>query len=239
MSERLNRKDYFRRYNAARSEKTRLYFKANRNRINARNRARRRADLEKVRNYDRKRYAIKKLKGTPITPEQMASKMADSAARAALYKREWRLKNRDRVLEQQRQWRDRNRERERLRAAKFRAGSPEASREISRRYNRIHPDIARLRTRRRRARIIGATIGNGVAIATWETKWRRKSSVKCFWCCQKFPPSACHSDHIVPLTRGGTHSVENLTIACAGCNQRKYNKLPNEWSKTLEHPVLL
>lgn len=36
-------------------------------------------------------------------------------------------------------------------------------------------------------------------------------------------------DHVVPLSRGGTHSVENLAPACRPCNRAKGAKLLSEW----------
>lgn len=38
-----------------------------------------------------------------------------------------------------------------------------------------------------------------------------------------------HADHIIPLARGGRHELGNLTVACANCNLRKRNKLPEEF----------
>ena len=32
-------------------------------------------------------------------------------------------------------------------------------------------------------------------------------------------------EHIVPLSRGGTDDLDNLALACSGCNSRKYNKV--------------
>ncbi|HRW06739.1 MAG TPA: HNH endonuclease signature motif containing protein [Caldilineaceae bacterium] len=32
-------------------------------------------------------------------------------------------------------------------------------------------------------------------------------------------------EHIVPVSRGGTDDLENLALACSGCNSRKYNKV--------------
>jgi 5-methylcytosine-specific restriction endonuclease McrA len=36
-------------------------------------------------------------------------------------------------------------------------------------------------------------------------------------------------DHIIPLTRGGTHSVGNLQSLCRSCNTTKRNRLSVEW----------
>jgi 5-methylcytosine-specific restriction endonuclease McrA len=36
-------------------------------------------------------------------------------------------------------------------------------------------------------------------------------------------------DHIVPLSRGGLHSITNVAIACRSCNVRKHARTPEEW----------
>ncbi len=43
-------------------------------------------------------------------------------------------------------------------------------------------------------------------------------------------------DHIVPRSRGGGHSWDNLVSACKSCNHRKGGRLPNEARMNLRHP---
>lgn len=38
-------------------------------------------------------------------------------------------------------------------------------------------------------------------------------------------------EHIVPLSRGGTNSIDNVTVACKLCNSSKSTKLLSEWRK--------
>lgn len=38
-----------------------------------------------------------------------------------------------------------------------------------------------------------------------------------------------HCDHIVPFSRGGATTEENLTTACASCNSSKGARLISEW----------
>lgn len=38
-----------------------------------------------------------------------------------------------------------------------------------------------------------------------------------------------HIDHIYPWSRGGTHALENLTLACPPCNMSKGAKTLDEW----------
>jgi 5-methylcytosine-specific restriction endonuclease McrA len=40
-----------------------------------------------------------------------------------------------------------------------------------------------------------------------------------------YNPLAAHVDHIVPLSRGGSHTLENVQLACAFCNQSKKDRL--------------
>jgi 5-methylcytosine-specific restriction endonuclease McrA len=46
-----------------------------------------------------------------------------------------------------------------------------------------------------------------------------------------FGPDYPTLDHIIPLSRGGNHSEENVCLACGQCNVSKNNKTPEEWYK--------
>lgn len=46
--------------------------------------------------------------------------------------------------------------------------------------------------------------------------------------CLEVIVSDFHIDHIIPLSRGGTHTVENLQLAHPYCNRSKFTKLPEE-----------
>ena len=47
--------------------------------------------------------------------------------------------------------------------------------------------------------------------------------------CSYCHAAADHIDHVVPISRGGTHSIGNLTGACQRCNLSKHNKFLMEW----------
>lgn len=40
-------------------------------------------------------------------------------------------------------------------------------------------------------------------------------------------------DYLLPLSKGGDNSYENIRIACSECNSRKQNKSPGEWFSDL------
>lgn len=56
----------------------------------------------------------------------------------------------------------------------------------------------------------------------------RDNSTCYLWCKRKLPPHMITLDHVVPLSRGGTHTYDNLRVACQSCNSRKNAKLLEE-----------
>jgi len=55
--------------------------------------------------------------------------------------------------------------------------------------------------------------------------------------CQYCGKAAENVDHVVPRSRGGTHTWDNVVAACRRCNGRKENRLPNDVGLRLRrHP---
>lgn len=67
--------------------------------------------------------------------------------------------------------------------------------------------------------------------ALYRTKLRNfifsRSNGKCSYCGEK----AVEIDHIVPRSKGGTDSVNNLTASCRACNEKKSNLSLKEFGK--------
>jgi 5-methylcytosine-specific restriction endonuclease McrA len=51
---------------------------------------------------------------------------------------------------------------------------------------------------------------------------------KCQYCGRHFPTSELSLDHVVPRSRGGMTSWENIVCACVACNVRKGGRTPQE-----------
>lgn len=49
----------------------------------------------------------------------------------------------------------------------------------------------------------------------------------CQYCAQQFRPEALTFDHLIPKSRGGKTTWENVVTACSKCNLRKGNFLPD------------
>ena len=50
----------------------------------------------------------------------------------------------------------------------------------------------------------------------------------CQYCGKVFNPSELTLDHVIPKSRGGSSSWDNLVACCKRCNNRKGNLLPEE-----------
>ncbi len=50
----------------------------------------------------------------------------------------------------------------------------------------------------------------------------------CQYCGRFYPKYELNLDHVVPRSRGGTSSWDNIVCSCIDCNRRKGGSLPNE-----------
>lgn len=157
------------------------------------------------------------------------------------YKREWERERRRksgkriRTDTQKRKLSDAN-------AARY-ANNREAIKKRCRAWAHSNPEKRRSVEYARRARKLGAPVGDVRSISKWEKKWRLKASVRCYWCQKMHAPKKCHVDHIIPLVPRngiqGSHSIGNVCISCQPCNNRKHAKTLAEWNSKLEQPALL
>jgi 5-methylcytosine-specific restriction endonuclease McrA len=60
----------------------------------------------------------------------------------------------------------------------------------------------------------------------------------CQYCGRRFPRSELNLDHVVPRSRGGSTSWENVVCSCVPCNLRKGGRTPDEAGlRLLRHPA--
>jgi 5-methylcytosine-specific restriction endonuclease McrA len=95
-------------------------------------------------------------------------------------------------------------------------------------YKKSHLPECRARNQNRRALLRASTI-NLKKIEAWMSSIMAKPSASCYWCGAKVSKPNLHFDHIVALSKGGPHSIENLCVSCAACNLSKHNKDVVAW----------
>lgn len=94
----------------------------------------------------------------------------------------------------------------------------------------------------RRARLVGATVDSGITVR----RLRARDGDLCVYCkcVMRFEPGTQHKkhadrasiEHIIPISRGGVHSWENVTLCCLSCNVRKNSKTVEEWGDAVATP---
>ena len=59
-----------------------------------------------------------------------------------------------------------------------------------------------------------------------KSKVRLRANGLCEYCMsqEKYATHSFSIDHIIPESKGGTSGLENLCLACQGCNNYKYTK---------------
>lgn len=119
----------------------------------------------------------------------------------------------------------------RARIKKWEKNHPEKNRLKLANWRRNHPDEWRAQTQRRRARKAGA---GGSFTAEDIKKAKKLQKNHCWWCGKKLKTTETpHTDHRIPLARGGSNDISNIVLACPHCNLSKNDKLPHEWSDRL------
>ena len=113
-------------------------------------------------------------------------------------------KNRTKRQAYTRQWRKDNADRNRVHARTWRQRNPEKRNEISRRY----------RARKASAPVCDLTAEQWEAIKT-------QHNHKCVVCGSI---DDITMDHIIPLSKGGSHTANNVTVLCRSCNSRKRDR---------------
>lgn len=88
-------------------------------------------------------------------------------------------------------------------------------RERARKWSRDHPVEKARQRHARRAREVGAP---GAWMASEWRALRESLGDRCAYCGST---QRLTIDHVVPLVRGGSNSIDNLIVACRSCNSRK------------------
>jgi 5-methylcytosine-specific restriction endonuclease McrA len=171
----------------------------------------------------------------PLSDFHRNSNIADGhknsckACESRLYA-EYREKNpRNVTPDQQKKWNEARKARyskSELRLLKrvYYQNNKEAFRESRKRYLAKNPGLNAAYVRKYEA----LRRGNGVFLIT-KKEIANLVSGSCFYCEAKVTKLTL--DHVIPLSRGGTHSIGNLVGACSTCNSSKGNRFITEWER--------
>ena len=68
-----------------------------------------------------------------------------------------------------------------------------------------------------------------------KTRWwqQKTASGVCYYCATRVVHHDLTMDHLIPLSRGGRSTKDNLVPSCKSCNNKKKTMLPVEWDEYL------
>lgn len=82
--------------------------------------------------------------------------------------------------------------------------------------------------RRRRAQKYQTPILERISSQQWEAL-KQRYNYQCAWCEQVFDAALITQDHIIPLSKGGAHTLQNIVPSCRPCNSHKRAIGPPNW----------
>lgn len=160
---------------------------------------------------------------------QVKVKLSDEerAERQRGYSRKYREKNPEKAREATRRWGEKNpdyyrqwavenAEKRRRQNAEWHVANRDRRREQTKQRYAANPEPFRARAMRHWARKRNATIGK-----IDHERIIRRDAGRCGICGEQVVESDRSFDHIVPLSRGGSHTEDNLQLAHFLCNCRK------------------
>lgn len=144
--------------------------------------------------------------------------------------REWRKNNRARYRATKKAWVAKNKQKDSESHSRSYFKNREKRLATRKQFYLKNPDRKQANYAKRKLLIRAAGV-NLKGIKAFILKIKSKEFVRCYYCEKSTSSKGCNFDHIVALSRGGNHSIENLCATCPDCNRKKYNKSISEWER--------
>lgn len=150
----------------------------------------------------------------------------------AIYMRAYRRRHHKRLILQKRNWDRCNAERIVAYSKRYYGLNKARLSRVVKRWRVTHRsrclELARAAQHRRRALKRGSRIGRVSYIRIWQ-----RDHGRCGLCRKRVTRQRMHYDHIIPLSRNGSHTETNIQLAHAHCNLSKHAKIiPQEPAMT-------
>ena len=205
---------YYQENSEKEKERLRKYYQENSEKEKERQRKYKEENPEKVKECQRKYYQ-------------------ENQEKVKKRRRKYKEENPEKVKECQRKYNEENQEKVKERQRKYREENPEKVKEIVRKWKEENPDKVKAYgvnsnyVRRIRELNTGAPLKTKLTAGGLDLLIQRQD----FRCasCNKDITQDNHLDHMIPLSRGGTNSMDNVQYLCSVCNLTKGKKTPLEW----------
>lgn len=134
-------------------------------------------------------------------------------------RRDWKARNPDKVKEMDKRHRNLHLEDRHARHSAWRIRNIDSVRERHKEWQKNNSERIREYENNRRARELSA--GGDVSLAEWLDLCEKYGN-KCL-CCKR-DDVKLSMDHVVPISRGGSNTIDNIQPLCKPCNSKKYTK---------------
>lgn len=157
------------------------------------------------------------------------------------------LQNRDKLRQKAKEYRLKNLEAIKLKLREYHKRTYPLKREIiiakTKEYAKSHPEIRRkchdnwikrhpdkyraankAASQKYKAQKRGADVGDK-HINSVIRSWKLEPNFVCYHCGKRFPSTVLQIDHVIPMSKGGKHTVSNICKSCWLCNIRKRDKI--------------
>lgn len=196
------------------------------------------ANQDKLQKLSREYHARRRLEHPgAIEVERASCRRYCQGHRVILAKRTaiWRQKNPDKVKAMSVSWYAANHERKAASDAIRRQKNAE---KLSRRYAlwcKANPEKCVLHSAKHRALKYANTPLDEMLTSTEWLAILAEANGHCHYCGKE---AKLTLDHVIPLSKGGKHSKDNVVPACGHCNYSKRDKTPEEWRAKVQREVV-
>ena len=142
-------------------------------------------------------------------------------------KAEYRESNRKLLADKQKEYYRENKEECIEYQKKYRAYNKERIRD----YWKMYRATEQGKTVKRNSNHKRRTLTKNGDVTVQQLKELYLTAKNCYWCNTKLNKNNTHLDHLMPLSKGGEHTLSNLVISCPTCNLQKNAKDPYEFAQ--------
>lgn len=141
----------------------------------------------------------------------------------------WHEANIERAKAQQREWYENNIEKVNVTTKAWREANPKKVKAACKKWSTSNPEKIRNFTQRRNAR--KRSLLSTLTPEQWENIKHHFNNC-CAYCGNSLPLT---QDHLVPLSKGGEYTINNIIPACGSCNSSKGPEMFEEWFPSFKH----
>jgi len=168
----------------------------------------------------------------------------ENPEKAYIRKKDWAVKNPDKVNASHTKWMNQNPEKKKLSSRKWRENNKEQANQCSKNWALKNPEKRRSicnkwhknnraairiidQNREARKRLSGGTLSKGLF-----DKLYKLQNGNCACCKSDLSKTKIHMDHIMPIALNGGNIDSNIQLLCQSCNQAKHSKHPIDFMQS-------